>query len=213
MNRIVATGFVVLSLLCAGCQAAQTDGPSGPAGDPEAARAVEQAREALARHTGSAPSEFNVTRVEPRQWSDTSLGCRRPGSMYAQVISEGHAVLLERAGKTHEVHVSGAIVVICDSPTDGASPRMPARARGLTEASARARQDLARKLRMDEKEVRVVKMEPQRWADGRMDCVNETSDTRGAVSGYRLHLNAAGRVYTYHTDLDRVIACPPIEEQ
>jgi hypothetical protein len=217
MSRIAATGFVALSLVCSSSAAAQSDPPSSPGtaaqvSDAEAMRAVERARAALAVQLDAAPSDFKVARVERVQWNDSSLGCRQPGSTYLQVISEGHAVVLERAEQAHRVHVSGSIVAICDPRTRGGGSRMPTRAQGLIDAGARARNDLAQRLRLDPKDVRVVKMEPQRWADGNLGCSNARKAEGGAVSGYKLQLNASGRVYTYHTDLKNVLACPPIEE-
>lgn len=216
MNRIVATGFVALSVFGSSSPAAQSDRPPSEetrAMDTESMQAVKRAQEALAARFGVAPSDFKVTRVEPMQWSDSSLGCRQPGSMYLQVISEGHAVALEHAGKTHQVHVSGSIVVICERAASGGGPKMPTRAQGLIDASARAREDLAKRLRVSVEDVRVVKMEPQRWPDGSLGCPNAEKGDEGAVSGYKLHLSAAGRTYTYHTDLKKVLACPAIEEE
>jgi hypothetical protein len=213
MNRIVATGFAALSLIAMDTPAAQSDRPPDDTqvGDAASRHAVDRARETLAARLKAAPSDFEVVSVEQAQWSDSSLGCRQPGSMYLQVISDGHAVVLKRAGQTHRVHVSGSIVVICDRSA-GDGPKMPTRAQGLIDAGTRARNDLAQRLGLDPKDIRIAKTEPQRWNDASLGCPNAEKGEEGAISGYRLHLSASGRIYTYHTDLKKVLACPPIEE-
>ena len=183
--------------------------------DAAALQAAEQARNELARRQSVAPADITIVHIEPAQWNDSSLGCRRPGSAYLQVISAGYAVVLERGGQQHEVHVSGKSVVVCDSvAVSGNVAKAPTRAQGLQDVSARARNDLAQRLKLEPSAVRVVRMEPQRWADDSLGCQGaaKTSDA-GSVSGFKLHLNASGRIYTYHTDLKRVLACPPIENE
>jgi hypothetical protein len=52
--------------------------------------------------------ELVLLSVEPREWSDTSLGCPTPGRAYAQVIVPGYALVLSTpdGARTFEFHTS-----------------------------------------------------------------------------------------------------------
>jgi hypothetical protein len=188
---------------------------------PEAKAAGEQARAAAARQLRADASEFNIVAIEAVQWSDSSLGCHRPGAMYTQVIMNGYTVVLERQGKRHQVNVAGSRTVMCETGARlGGVARQPLRARGLDQMTTLARQDLAKRLRLDVQHIRVVNIEPRRWTDNDMNCSSgasaaapaDASAAESMSSGYRMALSASGRTYFYHTDLKAVRACPPIED-
>ncbi len=63
-------------------------------------RAIEDA----ARTTGVDPGSVRVLNVEARDWPDASLGCPKPGMMYAQVITPGYLVVVAGGGKRLEYH-------------------------------------------------------------------------------------------------------------
>jgi hypothetical protein len=48
--------------------------------------------------------------IEPREWPDTSLGCPRPGGVYAQVVVPGYAIILSTpdGSRTWELHTAAA---------------------------------------------------------------------------------------------------------
>jgi hypothetical protein len=226
MKRIAATTLFAIGLVQMTNASSQDTGSAGLADTPtadssEATRAAgEQARAEAARRLRAQPSEFNIVAIEAVQWSDSSLGCRRPGEMYLQVVSSGYTVVLERQGQRHRVNVAGSRAVLCNNDARGGSlAHQPVRARGLQQMTALARQDLANRLRLDVQQIRVVNMEPQRWTDSEMNCssaggaasTSDTSAAAGAATGFRLTLSASGRSYFYHTDLKSVRACPPIE--
>src|SRR5918995_4571411 len=103
MKRVAATALLAMGLLHVTTGVAQvgegrSDGPadSSSAG---AQAAGEQARAEAARQLRAQASEFSIVSIEPAQWSDSSLGCRKPNSMYQQVMSNGYVVVLERQGK------------------------------------------------------------------------------------------------------------------
>ncbi len=71
----------------------------------------------LARLSLAPTSTIAVRRVEPREWADASLGCPRPGMVYAQVITPGYLVVLEVDGADYELHTdAGHRVVLCEEP-------------------------------------------------------------------------------------------------
>jgi hypothetical protein len=229
MKRVAATALLALALFH-GPVAAPQDGRAGdPAADSgNAARAAsEKARAEAARQLHAQPNDFTVVAIEPTQWSDSSLGCGKPGSMSTQVVSNGYIVTLERQGQRQQVNVSGSRAVICGSTSRlTGTVRPPMSARGLERITALARQDLANRLRLDPQNIRVANVEPRRWTDDDMNCdsgggtsaadgADNAPDTTGqsAAVGYRLALSASGRTYFYHTDLRSVRACPPLEAQ
>ena len=211
MKRVAATALLAMGLL------------HGPAAAPQAAAVGEQARAEAARQLKAEPAEFTVVTIEPTQWSDSSLGCGKPGARSAQVMTKGYTVVLERQGRRHQVNVAGSHAVMCDSATRIAgTTRLPTSARGLDRVTMLARQDLAHRLRLDVAQTGVANVEPRRWTDDDMNCssggggppASEASPAGAGESssvGYRLELTASGRMYSYHTDLRSVRPCPPTQ--
>ncbi len=67
----------------------------------------------LAQRLGLPESAINVRTVESVEWPDASLGCPRPGMMYAQVVTPGYRIVLEAGGKLYEYHTSQSHVMLC----------------------------------------------------------------------------------------------------
>ena len=143
------------------------------------------------------------------------MGCGKPGSMAMQVITEGYAVSLVAQEKKYQVHVSAASAVVCNQPTlQRNAQRQASNARGLDVMIDKARQDLAQRVGVDASAVRLLGTKPHRWADSGLDCPRDgESVTAGPVNGYRIILKCNARLFTYHSDLKDVRACPAIESQ
>ena len=80
---------------------------ASPAASPSPAAnppAVQLAIQDAARRTGVDPAAVRVVSVEAREWPNSSLGCPRPGQMYAQVITPGFLIVLEASGQRLEYH-------------------------------------------------------------------------------------------------------------
>jgi hypothetical protein len=91
-----------------------TPSPSLPAG---AGPATELARGDLARRLDVRLEAIRLVSVDSVEWRNASLGCPRPGMMYAQVITPGFRVTLEVEGKRYEYHTDrGRRVVLCEQP-------------------------------------------------------------------------------------------------
>jgi hypothetical protein len=226
MKRIAATALLAMGMLQVAAASQESPGKSDEQADPGVAAqaAAEQARAAAARELKAAANEFTVVMVEPAQWSDSTLGCRKPGAMYEQVVSSGYVVVLERAGKRHQVNVAGSRAVMCDAATRlTGTVRQPMAVHGLDRVANLARQDLANRLHVDVEHIRIASIEPRRWTDDDMNCRSGKGEpvtaapaqTPGSPSaiGYRLALTTSGRTFFYHTDLRSVRACPPVEDQ
>lgn len=184
-------------------------------GAPQSKAAAELARTTLARQLKIAESDITMTAIEPKTWSDSSMGCGRPGTLAMQVITEGYAVSLLAQGRTHRVNVSGASAVVCDHATLTRNElRRPSNARGLDVMIEKARQDLAQRLGVDPSAIRLQGTQPHQWADSGLDCprAGETV-VAGPINGYRLSLKHNSRIYSYHSDMKDVRACPAIEAQ
>ena len=213
MKRIAATALLAMGLLARGAAAPDTT--------QTAQAAAEQARAEAARQLQAPTSEFTVVTIEAMQWTDSSLGCRKPNAMYQEVINNGYTVVLERKGERHQVNVAGTRAVMCAPNTRlSGSVRLPMPERGLDRMTTLARQDLANRLHLDVQRVRVAQVERRRWTDDDMNCTSgggtpAAADSAGSASavGYRLALSVSGRTYFYHTDLRAVRACPPLASQ
>ena len=71
--------------------------------------------DALAR-SGAQRSAVAVAKSEQVQWSDGSLGCPAPGTMYTQAIINGYQVILTINNRSYDYHLSDSgYFVLCES--------------------------------------------------------------------------------------------------
>lgn len=214
---------VAIALLALGAgAAANAPGAERPAGEQEAGvtsdstsmqLATQRAVQALAAQLKVGEGKITVKQAVPHTWPDSSMGCGKPGTVAMQVITAGYVVSLAAQGKQYRVHVSRTSAIVCDKPLLMRKElRHPASARGLDVAIEQAREDLARRLGTEASQVRLLRTRPQEWPNSGLGCpLVDESIVEGPVAGYRLSLQYASRVYTYHTDLKQVRPCPAIE--
>ena len=69
-------------------------------------RLTERAVDELVQATGADSDSVTVVSTEEVEWSDSSLGCPEPDTMYAQVITPGYVIVLESDGDETEFHTS-----------------------------------------------------------------------------------------------------------
>lgn len=212
---LCALTLAIASSACYGPRSRAATEVSAPLSGAQQA-AVEVAKQAL----GAAGVGYTVQAVEPQQWPDSSLGCPRPGMMYLQVVTDGYVVLLEGAGKVHEVHVAGDAAVVCTDRMPSAAPRQPVRApvrvTNLRAMESQAVADLADRLGVAAGTIRIIDRSAEQWSEAGFQCRPEPGlETGGAslIRGFKLALRQRSRIYVYHTDLQRVVPCPPIEAQ
>ena len=67
------------------------------------------------QRTGVDPSAVRVVSVTPNEWPDRSLGCPKPGTGYAQVITPGYLIILQAGDQQLEYHTDQDQVVLCGS--------------------------------------------------------------------------------------------------
>lgn len=83
---------------------------------------VELARADLARRLGLATEAIRLVSVEAVDWPDASLGCPRPGKLYAQVITPGYRLLLAVNDQTYWYHTDRQRNVVHCQATLAPSP-------------------------------------------------------------------------------------------
>jgi CO/xanthine dehydrogenase Mo-binding subunit len=165
--------------------------------------AVERARKALADELGIAPDGIRVQTATAMEWPDSSLGCPRKGVQYSPAVTSGHRVVLEASGRTYAVHVAGAQAVICQGGSI-AEPRAATAARLLQ----MARRDLASRLKIDPDAVKTTFPRPQNWPDASLGCPRRGVTYAQVVTpGFIIELEAGGKKYRYHSDLQRIVSC------
>ncbi len=79
---------------------------------------VQDAASYLAQQTGLALSDLTLQSAREVEWSDSSLGCPDPATMYMQVITPGSQIVFESGGETFYVHTNadGSTMVLCQNP-------------------------------------------------------------------------------------------------
>jgi hypothetical protein len=186
--------------------------PAKPLTDVERA-AAHVAIDTLSAELGIDKDQVFVDTVRAVEWRDSSLGCPQPGVAYLDVISQGHRVLLRVDGQVHAVHEAGnrAFVCVQTKAMGGITPQ-----RDLTfgPQMVAARRDLASRLGVSEREILFLSGEGKTWPDASLGCPEPgVMYTQAQVRGWVLTFGYRQRIYTYHTDLNRTIPCPPIEAQ
>lgn len=86
--------------------------------------AVEAAIKALVESAGVKRETLSVVAVEPVQWSNSCLGCAKPGENCLMVITPGYRISLKSGETTYTLHTdrSGGRVILCENP-ESALPR------------------------------------------------------------------------------------------
>lgn len=183
--------------------------PAEPLTDVERGAAM-VAIDTLAAELGISKDQVLVDTVRAVEWRDSSLGCPKPGVAYLDVISPGHRVTLRVDRQVHVVHEAGNRAFVCVQ-TKAMGGITPQRDLSFGPQMVAARRDLASRLGVTEREVLFLSGEGRTWNDGSLGCPEPgVMYTQAQVHGWVLSFGHKQRVYTYHTDLERTIPCPPI---
>ena len=175
-------------------------------------RAVAAAREAIRSRLGAADSRIHLVEAVAVRWPDASLGCPEKGMSYAQVLTEGHRVRLRVEDRTFDVRVAGERTLVCGLGT--ATPGAEADASATTRLYRAARRDLAERLGISEKEIRVDFIRPTTWPRGVPSCLapSASAGSPTPVRGLTIQLSAGGMIFTYASDMDSVRPCEATQE-
>ena len=175
---------------------------------------VALAKKGLAAKTGAAADEIEVESAKAVEWHDRSLGCPKKGMTYSPVIVPGHLVQLRVAGRSYRVHVGDGRAVVCGPAHKQNKPVAPERSAPALALIYEARRDLARRLELDERSIRVLSVAPTSWPDTSLGCPQDGEEyAQVETPGYVIELAAEDRTFLYHSDLERVVTCPKPEEE
>lgn len=109
----VNLGEVTPATTAAGDEATEMPLPGAP--DPAQTMAG-KATSALAHYLDVDPAEIEVLSIMTMEWTDTSLGCARPGQSYQKVITPGFEITLQVLGREFEYHTDREETVTrCDA--------------------------------------------------------------------------------------------------
>lgn len=205
--------WVPAALLLAGAVAAG----AGPATVPRTGRQTDQdpgavARQVVAASIGVPPDTVRIFSIQARAFSDASLDCPRPGMAYAQVITPGHVVLAEAAGRRFDVRVSGDAGRICHGGGRRAArvPKAPVAAGLGSAAAGKARQHLAVLLGIPADSIRVTGNRPARPGEPLPGCQVACGPGGSPDCGRVITLGAGGRDYQYLVTGDEARPCPAL---
>ncbi len=212
MPRLAALVAATLAAFAAGAEEIRFypgREPAEPLTDVERA-AAQVAIEALATELGVPKDQVLVDTVRDVEWRDSSLGCPKPGVAYLSVITPGHRVTLRVDRQVHVVHEADNRAFVCVQ-TKAMGGITPQRDLSFGPQMVAARKDLASRLGVSEREVLFLSGEGKTWNDGSLGCPEPgVMYTQAQVHGWVLKFGHRQQVFTYHTDLNRTIPCPPI---
>lgn len=77
------------------------------------ANLISLAKADLVKKIGVKESLIKVSSSLDKDWPDTSLGCPKPGMVYAQVITPGYLITLEAKAKKYFYHTDLEKVISC----------------------------------------------------------------------------------------------------
>ena len=212
MTRLAA----LVAAALAGCTAGANDPRPVPDSEPvQPLTDVEQgvaelAVATLAAHLGIPRDRIQVDTVRAVQWPDSSLGCPSPGKAYLTVVTPGHKVTLRVDREVHVVHEAGNRAIVCSQSKamGGLTPRHDL---SFGPQMLAARKDLAVRLGVPEAQILFQSGEGRTFNDASLGCPEPGLQyAQAEVRGWMLTFRHGPRTYTYHSDLDRTIPCPPI---
>lgn len=158
-------------------------------------------------------------RIRSIQWPDSSLGCAEPGVEYPQVVTPGYLVNFKADEKIYTINIGGNRAIICDRINDFMLERKK-RADLVLGASRAARLDLAEKLMVDPKLVKIIKIKPETWSDSNLGCPHSDHPNReGPIEGLRINMTCKDKQYEYRVPLgsedfiscEEIISCHELE--
>jgi len=106
---------VSATLILAACSSSgSADTKTADTMAPAANTPTSQAIQLVAEQMGAAPEQLTLISEAAVDFSDSSLGCPKPGMAYMQVVTPGHKIMLEYKGTTYDVRISGGRGLICE---------------------------------------------------------------------------------------------------
>ena len=190
----------------------ETEGEFQLEDDTALTRLIDRAKEDLVQATGAASDAVTVVSTEEVEWSDSSLGCPDPDTMYAQVITPGYQIVLESDDNTFNYHTGtdpdGPLVQCTEDGTPAASMMLEIAIQMDTEDLLsrlvdRATEDLMQATSAASDEITVVSTEEVEWSDTSLGCPEPDGMYAQMITpGYKIVLETGGETYDYHSGTD-----------
>jgi hypothetical protein len=179
--------------------------PSDSGGEAPRDAAIALARKTLQQQIQAEESAMEVEDATAVTWPDAGLGCPQKGMMYAQMMVPGYRVRLRADGHSYDVHVGGSRAVVCPDASGGSRGGYLSSA---AELGAKARRDLAHRLKTTEPKIEVKFVRPTTWPDAELACAGAAATPAPReTQGFVIELVHEGQTYRYHTDMSRVRLC------
>ena len=205
----VAATFVTLAACAQDIRFVPGQGPAESLSDSDRAVAM-LAIDTLATDLRVPREKVELDTVRAIDWRDSSIGCPQPGMAYLDVVTPGHKVTLRVDGKIYVVHEAKNKAFVCRQ-TKALGGITPERELEFGPQMVEARRDLAKRLGVPDSRIRFVSADGKTFGDASLGCPEPgVMYTQAQVPGWVLTFAIDERQFTYHTDLNRTIPCPPI---
>jgi len=167
----------------------------------------------LAMRLGIDPEAVVVLSLEEVQLTAADLPCA-PAASESEPAMGGEGVLgqtitLAVAGKEYVYRAIGWDIALCMSEAelaDLSSPTMRSDVNGAPTQAAR--EVLAQRIGVSAESVEVLSVEAVSWPDTSLGCAEPGMMYAQVITpGYRMRLQAGGRIYAVHSDMQRVVIC------
>ena len=166
--------------------------------------------DALAADLKIPKEKIQVDTIRAVDWSNSSIGCPKPGVAYLEVITPGHKVTLRADGQIYVVHEAKQRAFVCHDTKAfaGIDPKMQF---VFGKQMVIAQKDLADRLHVAPHDIKPVSAKQHTWDDAGLGCPDPgVTYAPSKVTGWVMTLRHGTRDFTYHTDLERAIPCPAI---
>ena len=166
----------------------------------------------LAAGLGIAPEAVVVLRIQDMEFPAPGLGCP---SAAAEIDASaeaatvlGQEITLAAAGQEYVYHASGWDVELCSPTPEFSDLSLPPQqgVRGAPTQAARAA--LAEQLGLPVESIEVRSVQAVEWPDASLGCAEPGMMYAQVITpGYLIRLDAGGKVYEVHSDLQRAVVC------
>jgi hemin uptake protein HemP len=164
----------------------------------------EAAKEFLSRELGTSVKDIKLVSIEAVDWPDSCLGVKDPKSACMTVVTPGYELIFEADGVTYEIHSdkTGKNIVLASTIEEPDIVKV-VKNHMVTEYGIKL--DL----------IHTVFYEAVEWSDSCLGVHEpDTKCLQVITPGYRVILDAEGKIYTFHTNEkgSQIILAPEIEE-
>ena len=158
---------------------------------------VQNAVKLAAQSLQVAPEQVTLISAEAVKWPDSSLGVRRAGQMYLQVITPGYKVIVQSGGRRLEYHTDMGDNVVMASNTVAPAPNDPAPVAAPAIADDCCK-DLADRLHLPVARIKTTSATPQLFPDASLGlCKPDEVVAQVQTPGFVIILSTGQARYLY----------------